>query len=419
MTIDNSQYRIIFLVGGPLTERWLSYYRLDTLCQYFDVEYWDCSGILLNNYKISNPQNRSYVYTIDSFKTLNERLRANAKKGIIIPEIGFHKDNYKIFKRIAKYIKDCVIIDVWTFPLDRLYKSSTSANENKLTEAPVTFKKRIYQITILRWLAKLVKFGPTKKYISYLKGEWNLYSSKRYMYWEKECKDFFRIYTITYGKDAKYPINHPDYESYLTLKDLKTSYEGNYIVYIGQYFPYHADIVTTYPELKKKPFVAEQFYHALNHFFDKIEQETGCKVIIAEHPSGYHECNPFNGREIVYYRTSELIKNAQAVCLHYSNSVNFVALFNKPFAILDCAALRYTPRVYAHLQHHARQLKRNPINIEDDNIRIDDIFKPLDNHFRLEYLSLLKGGESENLTNDELMVSSIRSIINNIQKRNE
>lgn len=417
MSKDNSQYRIIFLVGGPLTERWLSYYRLDTLCQYFDMEYWDCSGILLNNYKISNPQNRSYVYTIDSFKTLNERLRASAKKGIIIPEIGFHKDNYKIFKRIAKYIKVCVIIDIWTFPLDRLYKSSTSANENKLTDAPVTLKERIYQITILRWLAKLVKFGPTKKYISYLKGEWNLYSSKRYMYWEKKCKDLFLINTITYGQDAEYPINHPDYENYKAIEETKPLFTGDYIVYIGQFYPYHADIVTMYPELKKQTFIAEQFYNSINHFFDKIEHDTNYKVIIAEHPSGHHVSNPFGGRQIVYNQTAELIKNAKAVCLHYSNSFNFVALFNKPFAILDCSALRYAPQIYANLQHNARLLRRNPVNIEDSNLHIIDIFKPLDEHLRQNYVSLMKGGDSCNLNNDELMISCIRSIIYDIQKQ--
>ena len=61
-----SAVKIIFLIGGPLTKRWLFNYRIDELAQFFDVEYWDCSALIVHPYRVAEEIKRDYVYQIDS-----------------------------------------------------------------------------------------------------------------------------------------------------------------------------------------------------------------------------------------------------------------------------------------------------------------------------------------------------------------
>ena len=80
--------------------------------------------------------------------------------------------------------------------------------------------------------------------------------------------------------------------------------------------------------------LAPLFYGSLNSFFSKVEQHFGCKVVIAAHPSSVYTNNPFDGRDIIYNKTCELIKDCTAVCMHTSNALSYAILFNKPLALL-------------------------------------------------------------------------------------
>lgn len=413
MSNPNS-FKIIYLVSGPLTERWLSYYRLDTLNQYFDIEFWDCSALQSTHYTVNKGQIRSYVHHVTSLKMIDERL--HGKQGIIVPEIGFHKGNYRIFKRIAKYIQNCVIINVWDSPLSRVYNCPTNKNENEQDSLHKnSLKQYVYSFLIIKLFIKFLRFGPSKKYLRYFRSELDLLTAKRYTLWEQKCRRLFRMYEITYGKDALLSINHPDYEKYISLKQYSNPIiSEDYIVFVGQYYPYHPDIVTIYPELMNQPHVAESYYKALNSFFDRLEQETKLKVVVAEHPSGFHKDNPFNGRQIVYYKTAELIKHAKAVCMHYSNSLNFVALFDKPVAIIECKALHHVPSFYNDTMKCARMINQAPVNIESKGIDIREIFRPIDVNLREKYVNSMMGRKAEK-TNDELYVCCFQSLLSSFE----
>lgn len=408
MQSELTRYKIIYLVGGPLTERWLSYYRLDTIHKFFDVEYWDCSDILKNPYTVVNPIERPYVYRITSLRMISNRLSDKPAKTIIVPEIGFHKANYKIFKRIAQYVCNCVIIDIWTFPLLHLYNAPNSNNKNLIKKKGI--KQSLYRFTPIRLFAKFIKYGPTLKYLSYIKEEYNLLKSKRYIYWEKKCKDLFNIQQITYGQEVPNSINHPDYEKYISLQNSEPFLSGDYIVFIGQYLPYHADLLTDNPELANQvEKIAMSYYSALNRFFEKIEQVSGCEVVIAEHPSGVHKNNPFNGRKIFYYRTAELVKDAKAVCMHSSNSLNFVVLNNKPVAFLECAALYTMSGIVSDVRNYSRMVGLTSLDIESITNVDCAVFKLIDENLREKYVQSMRG-RPQGKTNDELFVSCFKSL---------
>ena len=103
--------KIIFLIGGPLTKRWLFNYRIDELAQSFDVEYWDCSALIAHPYCVAEEIKRDYVYLIDSSDELDKRLAQQPWDAILIPEIGFCEENYPLLKRIAAKIRYCLMID--------------------------------------------------------------------------------------------------------------------------------------------------------------------------------------------------------------------------------------------------------------------------------------------------------------------
>lgn len=155
-------------------------------------------------------------------RSKRHRMSENHAKTLVIPEIGFHKANYKIFKRIARYVHDCVIIDIWTFPLLHLYSDPNISNEKPIKKEGI--KQSLYHFTPIRLFAKFIKYGPTPKYLNYVRSEYNLLKSRRYLYWKKKCKDLFNIQQITYGSEVPNSINHQTTRNIYQFNILSHSY---------------------------------------------------------------------------------------------------------------------------------------------------------------------------------------------------
>lgn len=375
--------KIVFLVGGPLTNRWLSYYHLDELSQVFDVEFWDCGALIRHPYKVSGIQERNYSYTIVDENSLFLNLRRMPQNAMLMPEIGFVDENYELLKTISKYIHNCVIIDIWSFNLLQTLRDQSDKS----------FKAR------LKALRRLVK--------SSFKPPISVDSDSN------KCKKLFRMFEISYRPDAKYSINHTDYEKYLEVRDGERIVEEPYIVYVGQYYPLHPEYATIEPNVDFASLV-EPFYASLGRFFDKVEKQYGMPVVLAEHPSGNFSNNPFGNRKIIFYKTAELVRDAQYVCMHCSNSFSFVALFDKPVAFLDCEALQVSHNVGGRTREFARILN-NPVVDMDTVDDCSGIFKPIDKSIRKQFLhGFSDTGRVEN--NVDLLIQHFQSIANEIKK---
>lgn len=81
----------------------------------------------------------------------------------------------------------------------------------------------------------------------------------------------------------------------------------------------------------------ELYYKELNHFFSLVEKKYNSKVIIAAHPKAEYKGDEFNGREICYYQTKELIRDSRLVLYMCGTCLTYIILFNKPF-ILFCTS---------------------------------------------------------------------------------
>ena len=386
--------KIIFLIGGPLTKRWLFNYRIDELAQSFDVEYWDCAALIAHPYCVAEEIKRDYVYLIDSSDELDKRLAQQPWDAILIPEIGFCEENYPLLKRIAAKIRYCLMIDIWSYNLLD-YVDSLTSKDNYATQS--SFNPKHWLKSQLRKLKRLIK--PSAQ------------SPHTVVDYEKACKDLFEIYEISYKPTAQYSINHVDYEKYLEVKAKQKRRQDKYIVYVGQYFPLHPEYAVIEPNVDFHALV-EPFYKSLNAFFDHLEDTYQCSVVIAEHPSGNNQGNPYNGREVVFYQTAELIRDSYAACMHCTNAFSMVALFDKPVAILTCDALRVSRNLGGRTAKFASILN-TPLVDMDRCQDYSNIFTPMNKELRKNFLSAFVDTEREQ-GNSELLQKHIQAIHNEI-----
>lgn len=355
--------KIVYLVNGPLTSRWQSYYCLDAVAERYDVSFWDCSQLVEFPNIVSETLHRPYVVSDITFDNLEEHLAQLPKDTIIVPEIVIAPCNYKVFKIVAKYISTAVQLDFWKSPISFNIKSPAIVRNTK--ESLQQRIEKIVKNKLLTW------------------------------WWKRH----FKTYMFTTDPHAHFALNYPDVEKYHQLEHDTHHRKERYVVYIGQYFPFHSD--TQLSEGADVVRLAPSFYNSMNRFFERIENELECKVIIAEHPSAKHTKNPYKGRSIIYGQTAELIRDSIAVCMHFSNSSSFVILYDKPVALLECEAIKETTRFNRHNKEFAKAFGRELVDI-DTEVDVHSIFKPVDAQIRSKALSLLlrKGGE----LNTELFV---------------
>jgi hypothetical protein len=125
--------------------------------------------------------------------------------------------------------------------------------------------------------------------------------------------------------------NTGDYNQFLALNK-EPNQDGNYIVFIDQYLPFHNDITLA----GASHINAEKYYAALNALLDIMEKKYQCKVIVCAHPSAvkYSEYNYFNGRRIVYNETASRIKNAIGVIAGDSTALSFAVMAKRPILLI-------------------------------------------------------------------------------------
>ena len=107
-------------------------------------------------------------------------------------------------------------------------------------------------------------------------------------------------------------------------------------VFLDQCFPFHPDFQVT---RSKAPVTEERYYPSLRGFFDKLEQVSGLRVVIAAHPRAPKDKDLFAGREVVYGQGLELAQRAALVLAHTSTAVNFAVMYHTPLLFLNTAEL--------------------------------------------------------------------------------
>lgn len=380
--MKKEQSKIIYATPSPLTKRWLENYCLDELNNILDIEFWDCSQITTPSFKTQKVLSRPYVTIIKSLDDLKKKLDITPKNAVKVIDIQKDSHNFPIHRLLSKHSNLCIYVHCFgaTEMMDVI-------NPNKLRLKKLISKEALRLIrNKMKWLAEEKPF-------------------------EKIYKRMYDDYWITSVRADRYPyrINHPDYERYRkSLKEPIIWSGERYVVYIDNNFPIHPEIKArdTLLDIDK---VAPQFYASLNTFFTRIEQKYSCKVKIAGHPIAQYKSNPYGGREIIYDKTVELVKESLAVCIHTSNAFSYVVLFDKPVALIYNAAYRQAKVEYNRLKGESHRLRLPLVNTDDPIPDEGSVFTHLDKSIAEAYKSIYLIADPKE-TNAQLYVKLFRQI---------
>lgn len=205
----------------------------------------------------------------------------------------------------------------------------------------------------------------------------------------KQRQNFSDIFIITgrKGEDkslykSKLIFSHSlDYENYLNFEksiNLKKKLKKN-IVFLDQYLPFHPGAIMR----KEKPKATkEKYFTSINNFFTFIENKISKKICVACHPrADYNLHNPFDGRELVYNDTINLVKNCEFVLAHTSTSISYAVIYKKPIIFLTSNEIINS---YDDFRIHSMSRELNSVLVNIDNINDFNKNIELDKLFRID-----------------------------------
>lgn len=327
--------KVVYVCQFPLTTRWLQNFCLDELAGKFDIEYWDCSPITKPSFKSRDVLSRPYVTVIESLAGLAERLRTLPANALKVIDIERNKHNLPIHKTLAAQSDLCINVNCFGAGLVMRARVTAGSVARKIMRRHVV--GYVYD--------KINKRVTAAKY-----------------------KGLYKEYSITSlrSSPSPYHINHPDYDRYLrSLSHTEPYRAGRYVVYIDNYFPYHQEILKREPRLNPAQ-SGPGFYSSLNNFFDRIEKQMDCRVIIACHPLSTGHDDRFGQRERVYDKTAELVKDSIGVCVHTSNAFSYIVLYDKPVALLWNSVYARAKSEYSRLRAEAERLGLPLVNTDEE-----------------------------------------------------
>ena len=178
-----------------------------------------------------------------------------------------------------------------------------------------------------------------------------------------------------------------DYSEYLmkyTVCENTSKINKNYAVLLDAPSPYFSDdkLITGEKERLSK----KVWYPKVNNFLDFLELKYNLNTIIAGH---YKTCfespsKVFNGREVSYGETLELVFNSQFVITRESTSISFAVIFRKPIIFIYSDQLKRDKVQMASIKLLARTLGTIPVNIENLSENLDS-FLTVDEEKYAEY----------------------------------
>lgn len=126
-------------------------------------------------------------------------------------------------------------------------------------------------------------------------------------------------------------VSSNDFHTFQKVKQTNSSpYPKDYLVFLDDCVSRAHD----WEILKMpSPVVESVYFSRLNRFFQMLENDYSIPVVIAGHPNTVNDkfySYEFNGRDVIYGKTAELVMHSQGVLFHASTSVSYAILSRKP-----------------------------------------------------------------------------------------
>lgn len=372
---------IVIISSNGLDFRIKTLFAVDKLLESgVRLEYWNVSDLTYKAEVIESNVASLNTYVIETIKDFEERVQINrAKDFLYIVYMNYCYATYACYRALAKnkaHILYCV---------------------NGLCPAILTKSdwKRYFQHTLMKIWTRIANktclVAPAKYEL--------LTSGKASLNYKTDKNTKVLRYNTT-----DYTVTMESMNESMMRRDI------NYVVFIDQYLPFHSDVKLTGV---KNP-QSEPYYSRLNLLFCKIEEAYNCKVFIAAHPASikYKEHNYYEGREVFFGETGQLIKDSIGVLGHFSTAVAFPVIYKKKMIMLTSNEIKSNLYSYdALIRYGASQLFHCPlINIDDDfyDIHFGNVDEEVYDKYKYDYLT---NRETEHIHNYETLLAIIEGRI--------
>ena len=311
-------------------------------------------------------------------------------------------ENYKFHEIQSKYFQNILHFNFYGNIITQidLDETCTINSVPKPRKRHNSIKSILYKSDIIRALIKWI-FHPKGRNLIQL-------------YLDGKCRKIYAQCTeVSCVKNDSQRINHPDFETYLSIKDEPRLIPHKYAVFIDTFFPYHSESYLGEAIPLNIDEIAQKYYKSLNTYFQQVESKLGIPIVIAAHPyANYNENNPFENREVYYYQTARLIKDCEVACIHGSNAFSYVALYNKPVEIIINSSIKGT--YFGNAAELTASKLHLPIYDTDKSLSVAPSFRKIDNELRIKYIDKYLGDISTQKSNKELLVENIKTFYDSL-----
>jgi len=353
---------LIIVVPAPFGEREYKRYGIDIIKKNdINVFVFDVTPILYpevyKKMQLPDPIIWDNLYVIKDNTQFLEELQKIGPNRFVYLTISFNLTSYPIYRAISRHKIPYCVTDVNALP-------------SFGSEYPRTLKDRVLGIAFKKILSKFITITPFP-----LLG-------LHYASLVAVIADKARFERPEVSSSTRVCYTHSsDYDNYMEANAIDEELpEG--LIYLDNYLPYHPDGLYHGEE---SPVDADRYHEALNRMFEKLEAETGLKVIIAAHPKSNYgtEFNPFNGRPTFRGKTAQLVKKSHAVILNFSTSINFALLNRKPLFFFTTNELQLIQLYRRHIAGIASLFDKVPINIDESyEIDMEELYKFNENKYQ-------------------------------------
>lgn len=386
--------KVIFIKYSPLTKKVYEDYCMGTILDNgYVVQYWDVTklfGIKLNEFESFIPNSSLSVLKLNSYQEMNKLLTEN-KDAMFISMMTCGIGQAKMLRLLTKH--HCKLAFWGPDPVYIPQKSVSS---------------KIQGITLKKVKTKL---GIELMKVYFKTGILHYYD----YYFNVGARGYTALGVVDnsiLSKTKAINISSSDYSNFI-YGDFKKELDGNYIVFIDQYFPFHPDfLICGVPTIP-----AEGYYKELSDTFKKIEEKLNMKVVVAAHPKSlrYRDKDFFDGREVFMGATCSLVKGASLVLAHDSTAIGFAVMSKKPIALLTSASMKlYLPEHDLFMSNFASRFSLSLIDMDEVSISLNDFSclsdaqKKLYNTYIFDYCT----SPSVSEPNEQIVLNFINEVFN-------
>jgi len=393
MSINNKANHILVVIY-PFKFTDFVYHKLelDYFEQYCEVEVWDISQITAPNFAKAVSVERSGKTNVKVFSSLRDfihhirylRQQSENKNICIINEVF----NNSIIQLVCNLImrtflgsKSISILEYCNGGVPISYPNNESV--------PNEVKHMGFMAKVIHFFRRVSTFSEARKTVSsviYQRLGSLLASTATHRL--VAGFDYLAIAEVKFRKKKRIRIvygHSEDYSNNLLQKYKSSELDntpGKIAVYIDGPGPLFAGDYVYFA--RRMPFTVEVWYPALCRFFDKIEAETGVKIVIAGHYKSKHPpISPhFGNRQVYYGKVREFVQKSEFVITRASTAISYAVIFRKPVLSIYSNQLMEDQTAMYEIRGMATVLGNIPLNIDTSDIKISSLLNVKEDRYK-------------------------------------